>query len=280
MVNEPEVYHRHTREEAVAALGDPSAAAFYCDAHFVVLPKVVLCFLTVADASGSSVPSPTVVQWVPPRRDYHPGEEPPWLPRIVNDVYDRSVTPVRKLRDHHLFLRLPSDTSFVYAGGAHLGSFGGTPEGVHARFYLAEKLPRDLWLRFGGYPGWLIEVNHRVHQVAEGDRPAFERLLKRLPKQEFSHLTMTRYAEDSLTLHTNARRGWLMYLETPADPGLYARDPELSGDPEAEELFECTCGIDLEYPAAQTLPRDRAIQAAMDFFLTGQLPQSIPWTDE
>jgi hypothetical protein len=41
-----------------------------------------------------------------------------------------------------------------------------------------------------------------------------------LNRQEFAHLQMTRYEEDSLTIHTNARRGWLMYLRFPADNGL------------------------------------------------------------
>src|SRR5262249_12795795 len=124
-----------------------------------------------------------------------------------------------------------------------------------ACFYLKSKLPRDHWVRFGGYPGWLIEVNHQTHRVEAGDTAGFARLLAQLPRRKFSHLCMTRYEEDSLTVHTNTRRGWLMYLRDPADSGLYIRDPQCDEDSEDEEVFECTCGIDLEFAASQTLPR-------------------------
>jgi hypothetical protein len=110
--------------------------------------------------------------------------------------------------------------------------------------------------------------------------PTFERLVGILAQQEFSHLSMTRYEEDSLSVYTNARRGWLMYLRYPADHGVYARDLEYTEEPETEERFECVCGIDLEFPASQTLPRHMALQAVVDFFRTRELPQCVHWALE
>jgi len=57
----------------------------------------------------------------------------------------------QRIKEHHVFLRLPGDESFLYAGKAHLGSYSA----AEANFTLNEKLPRDEWLRLGGYPGWL-----------------------------------------------------------------------------------------------------------------------------
>jgi hypothetical protein len=106
------------------------------------------------------------------------------------------------LREHHIFLRAPGDRTFAYAGPAHLGCLGDGRGGKAAGFTLAAKLPRDLWLRLGGYPGWSVEVNHQAHLVDAGDTAAFDALLAEPTRKKFSHLTMTRYEEDSLTLHT------------------------------------------------------------------------------
>jgi hypothetical protein len=204
------------------------------------------------------------------------------LPEKVREVWDRSGKQVRKLRNHHLFLRTPTDDLFFYAGEAHLGSYGNAPVGrgrygLAANFSLSQKLPRDIWLKLGGYPGWLVEVNHEGHRVAVDDHRAFEQLVAKLTGQEFSRLCMTRYEEDSLTVHTNATRGWLMYLQFPADGGVYTRDMAYTGSPESEEVFQCACGIDLEFPTAQTIPRELAVQCALEFFRTGQLPGCVPW---
>src|SRR5262249_50867612 len=142
------------------------------------------------------VPCPSCFVWQPHRLDYEPSGEIPWLPEKVREVWDRSQNQVRKIRDHHVFLRTPSDERFFYAGPAHLGSYGGVPgrngTGVAASFSLSEKLPREVWLKFGGYPGWLVEVNHHSHRVAASDLAAFKQLVNELSGQEFSHLCMTR----------------------------------------------------------------------------------------
>jgi len=44
-----------------------------------------------------------------------------------------------------------------------------------------------------------------------------------------------------------------MYLRHRGDSGVYTRDTAYEG--EAEEFFVCACGIDMEFPAVQTLPR-------------------------
>jgi hypothetical protein len=274
--------HRwYTKEEAVAAFGDPELAEPFCDGQFMLLPKAVLCLIEVREGeSGSHLSGPDHVVWRPARLDYHPSESYPWLPERVHEVWDRSGEKVRKLRDHQMFLRLPADDRYFYAGVAHLGSYGGRPPDLSATFSLYKKLPQDTWLRFGGYRGWLIADDRGVHRVDEGDTRTFDRLLGELRRQQLSHLSLTRYAGDSLTIHTNARRGWLMYLREPADSGLYVRDPEYTGDPEAEELFQCECGIDLELAAALTLSRDRAIHVVEEFFRTGELPRGVEWSKE
>jgi hypothetical protein len=240
-----------------------------------VLPSVVLCFVTVGpSASKSHLDSPSQVVWMPERQPTRTDQY--CLPETVCEVYDRSGGPIRKIREHHIFVRPQAKELFFYAGDAHLGSYGRS----QAVFSLAHKLPRDMWLTLGGYPGWLVDVNHTSRRVRAGDLPAFEQLIVEKPGQEFSHFSMTRYEEDSLTVHTNATRGWLMYLRTPCDSGVYSRDANYSGPADAEEVFRCGCGIDLEFKATQTLPREQARRAAIEFFQTGVLPACVPWDGE
>ena len=278
----PALHNWYSAKDAVAAFGAAERPESFCDGQFVVLPSVVLCFVTVGQTFDEPhVSSPSCVVWRP-KLGLKPASQDEWLPEPVREVWDRSGKQVRKLRDHHIFLRTPADDRFFYAGDAHLGSYGSTRTtsgewGLAANFSLSHKLPRDVWLKLGGYPGWLVEVNHECHRVEAGDLPAFERLVGELAGQEFSHLCMTRYEEDSLTVHTNAQRGWLMYLRFPADNGVYTRDLGYSGPAESEEVFRCVCGIDLEFPTAQTLPRELAGRAAIEFFQTGRLPQCVHW---
>lgn len=256
-------------DDAITSFGNETLPQFFCQDNFVIVPKAVFCLATLGDAASEPhLESPSCLIWK--RSDFRT-----WLPGNVTEVWDRSGPKAKKLRDHHVFLRMPDEELFCYVGRAHLGSYGG-PE-YAANFYLEIKLSRELWLRYGGYSGWSVEVNHQTHKIPSGDLRAFRNLVASLPTQEFSHLCMTRYEEDSLTLHTNAHRGWLMYLREPADSGLYTHDVGYRGDPKVEEMFRCGCGIDLQFPAGSTLPRESAIRVAEDFFVHGELPKSVPW---
>jgi hypothetical protein len=181
-----------------------------------------------------------------------------------------------------VFLRLPGDASFLYAGRAHLGRYagpasGGGPSDRQASFSLDERLPRDEWLRFGGYPGWLIEANHQSERVDKADIAAFRRLAVEIANLKFSHLYMTRYEEDSLTLFTNAYCGWLTYQRDPGDFGASGCDPISMGVGKGGESFRCTCGVELNISSGHTLPRKIAMRIAEEFFTTGELPQSVRW---
>ena len=276
---EPTLHETYTVDEAVAAFGSSGASELLCDGQFVVLPTAVLCMATVGDpATQTHFSSPSTMVWRPGRIDYEPFDDYPWLPSKVREVWgpDR-----QKIKDHHVLVRLPGDEQFVYASKAHLGSYGGPRSGGQPWEQTAT-LPSTRSCRdrhgcgLGRKSGWLIEVNHHPEHVDDGDLATWRQLTAAM-SEEFSHLTMTRYKENSLTLYTNARRGWLMYLRDPDDAGVYASDAAYAGDREANEVFRCVCGIALDFPADQTLPRDLAMRAAEEFFTSGELPQSAHW---
>jgi hypothetical protein len=51
----------------------------------------------------------------------------------------------QRIKEHHVFLRLPGEERFLYAGKARLGSYSA----AEANFTLDEKLPREEWLQPG-----------------------------------------------------------------------------------------------------------------------------------
>lgn len=273
----PSLYHWYSTDAAVAAFGEAPAAERLCDGQFAVLPSAILCFATLGEAATQPyMLFPSSFVWKPGRSDYAPGDEVPWLPAQVREVRG----PGGAFTEHHLFLRAPGDESFVYVGAAHLGSWGDNqqPHGKEAGFSLDQRLPRDVWLRLGGYAGWRVELNHQGDLYLDpGDVAGFGRLVEEFGRAKSSHLYVTRYEEDALTVHTNARRGWLVYQRSLRDFGSHSQDPHYSGDRQAEELFLCACGIDLEVRAEQTLPRELCMRAAVEFFQTGTLPRCVAW---
>jgi hypothetical protein len=68
-----------------------------------------------------------------------------------------------------------------------------------------------------------------------------------------------------------------MYCREAGDGGFYTHDVNYQGNSKAQELFRCACGIDVEFPARSTLPRQSAMRVAEDFFLSGELPENVPW---
>ena len=268
----PTLHKKYSIEEAVAAFEPAGSPEFFYDQQFVVMDKVILCMATVGDpATQTHVSSASQVVWKPEQVDDMPLQQR-W---DAHDQITEAWGPEReRIKHHHVFLRLAGDARFLYAGRAHLGSYSA----AQADFTLDEKLPRSEWLRLGGYAGWLIYLDKRSERVDTGDLQSFRRLTAEMAALEVSHLRMTRFEEDVLDVHTNARRGWLLYQPDPADYGYCGRDPSETNLGDGDELFRCgCCGIVMNCQADHTVPRELAIQVAEHFFTTGELPRTLRW---
>lgn len=265
------LHRKYTIAEAVAALKPTETVEFLFDRQVVVVGSAALCMLTMGDpAAQSHVSGASRAVWKPSVPEQVPLDQR-W------NLHDRVTGFLgldrQRIKEHHVFLGLPNEKRFLYAGKAHMGSY----TAMEAHFTLKEKLPRDEWLRLGGFPGWLMDVNHRSERVNSGDLDAFRQLAKDMEGLEFSHLSMTRFEEDVLTVHTNDRRAWLMYQLDPSDISYSGCDPTFDGDEEAEEKFRCVCGIVMDCSAKYTVPRGTAMIVAEEFFTTGELPRTLRW---
>ena|GEM_PF-6976588 len=270
-----QLYRTYTAEEAIAGFGH--GPNMLCDDQFAILPEVVLCFFTMGETKDEPhLRRSTEVVWIPGRLDYVPAKQYPWLPTSVREVYEYDGDERIQKRRHHLFLRTKDCNEYIYAGEAHLGRYGNSGDLYSAVFYLKAALPREIWLQLGGYHGWSVCLNHVESIVAENDPTAFDRLLGELTAKDYSHLTLTRYEDDSLQIFTNSNSAWIMYLREPDDSGLYLNDPT-RGD--SEENFRCDCGIDLDFPVRQTTTHENAKQIVRHYFNAGYLPPDIQWEE-
>ncbi len=266
------LYTETSPESAIAALGQQTSAQHFLGGSFVVLERAVLCFLTAGAAGSAQIETPRRIRW---RGDDSSGDRSDltWWPSAVVDVYDWSGPTVKKLRDHHLFLRDDRGAAFFYAGTAHLVSYG---TDRIANFELTAALPRPLWLRLGGYSGWLLELEHDRRNISDGDETVLTAALTEFASRESSHVVLTRYEDDALHVYKNERCAWLMYLREPADPGLYI-DSNAASTEAPDERFRCECGIDVEHPSRQTVPLTEAFEIIRFFFRNGALPTLWSW---
>lgn len=266
----PRLHQFFTPEEGVAAFAE-GPAEWLCDGQFALLPHWVLGFFTLGNpASGPAVDDPKRIQWRPGRLDYDPtDEEYPWLPHGVRN----SVGPDgRPHHNHALFLCRAGGDRYLYAGLAGLGGWGGGPDSGWADFILRERLPREAWERFGGYPGWRVMAGRRREHLALGDVTGLERLLLGLGPD--GSLYLTRYEGDALAINLTPDRGHVRYSEPDDRGGRVAYDPAVPADSQAEVTFPDDQG-GWAVPLRETLPRADAVAAAVEFIRTGRPPACV-----
>jgi len=145
------LHQRYTYDQAVDAFQEAGPPAYFCDGQFVVFSNAILCMTTVGTLpTESRFLSASRVEWKPQRLDYAPLDKIPWFPEPVRETY--SVDRKKHLKNHHIFARLQGEETFLYAGVAHLFTYGpiGAMYTPSACFSLAANLTRSAWLAVGG----------------------------------------------------------------------------------------------------------------------------------
>jgi hypothetical protein len=285
------LYESCTAEQAVAAFGDPAKARFYCDLQFTVFPRATLCFATMGNLkTGTKLLTPSKLAWRPARLDYHPEErDTPWLPKRLTRCVERSGA---YLPLHHMFLRTARAKKYVYVGIAELPMLGDISENGRiqkaAHFTLDAKLPRELWLRFGGYPGRLVTFNGVERRFAGDDVAGLEQLLAGISASPgYWDVSLDGYEEHWFTVLFNARRAWLRFVPD-AERRVRAQFLECTcmeswdadcPTPKKRESFGNDGQCDVVYAAERTVPRELGVRAAVEHFRTGRLPECIRWRE-
>jgi len=252
---ELELHNAFIRSEIIEQLFSSQQTVIFREGEFICSSQLTACFFKPA---STVLRCPTLIEWRPADKSL----PLPWSSVVINSVQNA----------YHIFVEFGD--GWLNIGQAHLGSW--SHDGSSASFYLRSRIPRDKWVELGGYPGWLLEINHQPQRIAANDYFAADESIFPLRVKKYGHASATRYEEDSLQLFLNSDRGWLMYLREFGDTGLYVK---AVGDELSDELFRCTCGTSLSFTHNQTLDREVAIREFRDFLATGQLSKRYEWEE-
>jgi hypothetical protein len=171
-----------------------------------------------------------------------------------------------------------TDSALNYLGPAHLAAYGRSAHRSHgeATFHLGARIPRELWLRLGGFAGVHVEANG----VGEDVEVAAVRgaVADVLASSATGELWLRHWTGEALTVLFEAERAFVMELSGHGDVGLVACDPLRSGERQAVAFTLSNGQVD-EWPLEATVTRDQALDAAAGW-AAGQRTESLLWRED
>lgn len=260
------LYEVYSRPAIVGATGEPVREA--CGGQLII-GRDRLAWL--ATPPEGSFPAPSRFRWTA-RAQYREADDDFWF--LPADVRERAAPTEQGIE----MLFAPDEPSaFVYVGNASLVSYGFSNSASlgEANVDLHQKLPEEIWLRFGGYKGWSLTIDGEEQRGLSPDA-----VLARVAPVVASgggELWLTRYEEDSLTLLIEPKRAFVMYLDD-GDSSVTARDPSMAGSPSMARFTLSNGQVD-EFSLEETLPKDDALAVVQHFVSSGGLAPWIAWVE-
>jgi hypothetical protein len=269
-----ELYSVYSQPAALEALGIAGASSSRWGGRLVIGPDALALFTAVGPAeSAPSFLTPERFRFRPDRPYSRsvPGSD--WMPEAL-------AHPADGPPDVHLFLQ-EGEERYRYVGRLRLGMYTLPRDYRHqyADFDVTPRLAREQWLRYGGYPGWKLTLNHQDTFLDPGDLAALEARLASLRGQEDAHLCLTRYEGDGLTLLANPSHAYLAYQNEWGGEEV-VRNPAYPEDTEEVADFYCSCGAGLELPLCSVVSREQGLEAVREFFTSGARPTQVAWSEE
>ena len=264
---EAHLYKSFTRSAAVQLLGVEDSRSACGDQ--LIIGRERLTWL--AAPPEGSFPAPSRFAWAAARR-YQEADDEYWFFPV--EVRERGRTK----QGIEMFFAPETSSDFIYLGGAWIASYGFSSSNSlgEAELQLNRKLPRDVWLRVGGYEGWSLAIDDQERRGLSEDDVID--LATAAVEKGAGELWLTRYEEDSLTLLIEPTRTFVMYLAFPGDSGMTARDPEVTGSLDTAAFTLSNGQVD-EFPYDETLPKDDALSVVQHFVRTGERAPSVMWAE-
>lgn len=254
------MYEARTRAQILASLPHRRREAW--DGQLVIARDSIHWLAAPPEAT---LPTATTFEWVAAKPYPESRGDFPFLPRELQ---------------HGGVLRLHFAESvgvFVDLGPARVFRYGvsrSEPYGELAA-ELEQKLPKDVWLRLGGYDGWSVAYDdgERAGLAPDDAVAAVAEAIAHGARQ----IDVTRYENDVLSLLVERDRAFVMYLESPGDDGAYACAPDAAGD-RTPVAFTLTNGQVDEFPREYTVPHAAGLAAVEHLVRHDALTPTLTWT--
>lgn len=271
-----DIYSQGTRDEWLEFFGVSSAVTTFCDDQFFIDNEVKLAFFVLdPNHTGTRFIATDSFMWIPTQK------------YLTTSSCYQQFEEFLVAKPSHIMVRLPDETFYTYVGQG--GSYSQRFENIHlpgkyliyAIFTLQKEqwLPRNLWVKWGGYIAWQLifdgEVQH-LSQWAEIE-PYALRLFNE--EDQFHHFVLERYQGDALHASTTDERVNLMYVKELYDSGILSRDA--ASDCTDKELidFYVYDGHHTQMLACNFIPKTHLIAVLRQYVETGTLSHLIQWTD-
>jgi hypothetical protein len=203
--------------------------------------------------------SPGSFFWIPDQN---------WL-LAAHDPTERRFDLYPFFRRYHdrIQLFVQDAEGWCYVGVGHLSTSCAT-NGVTWKygFQVDPTLPRDLWVKLGGYPGWLVIIGHDEHLVIKQDNVDY--LLLSDWGKLAPELTITRYEGDSLfAIKDDSGRAVVKYFTAGGE--LISHSPVDPRNESERILFLRSDGWEVEVDAVAVISSDEAVRIIKAFLATG-----------
>jgi hypothetical protein len=257
-----EVGQQVTRGQALAFLLERGAARRTLGGQLLVGADAAGWLLAPPEAR---LVRPIYIGWQAARA-YEQSRDVEFLPAEIRERHPYTL---------HAFFALPgSATDFLYAGKAHLASYGYRSHDAPAEAHLSlhRRLPEQVWLALGGSHGF--SVHSATTQVDGLDRDEAENEVRRLIASGDAEIWIGDHSERTLTLLVNADRAFVMFLLEDRDESLVAGEPAAEGD-DTPERFSTDQGD--QFPRQRTATHEQAINCVRSFLRDGSLDRGVRW---
>lgn len=267
-----DIYSHGTRDEWLDFFGVSDSGTMFCDDQFVANDETKLAFLVLDHAyTGTCFTYPNRLIWRPTQHYLK-----------TTDCHQQFTeqfvaTPI------HIMVQLPEDTIYTYIGVVSCHSyirhstFTQDDFFVDVTFWSENWLPRELWVKWGGYEAWKLIFNNeevRVSTWAEIE-PYVQRLYSE--NNEYHHLVLEYYDGDMLHVATSGNRVIFNYSPEPFGSGCTSRNLDIDVEDKNYVTYFVYGGHHTEGRPSQFIPKTHLIATMRQYVDTGTLSHLIHW---
>jgi hypothetical protein len=204
--------------------------------------------------------SPNTFFWLPSKAQLATWQQT--CPRL-----DRKKAFRENSKNCHLIVRAHSTEPWLYVGKARFYT-AGSVNGVEWKygFRISPRLPRDVWMKFGGYTRWLVIIGREQLQVSKPSD--ILSILKNEWGQTSTELNITRYEGDSMVAFAN-ESGMSVVGYDDSKHEFTSYDPDRENSSETV-VFRRAGQPGHEVSVSRVIPKDAAIQIITEFLQSGR----------
>ncbi len=280
--NGMKLYSEYSQQDAINAAADDGSSRSRREGCFVAAGGQMLAFFELSDApNDTALTSAYELRW-----------QPGVLPASLQERESRPTI--------HGLVKPPGDSHFIYVGQVEVSwsCQSSDPAQSYVHFQLATPLSTEIAPRVGIRSPWTLRLVSEA--IVDGERELLsccesvagetdlERLLAIANEKDDVEIFLKHFftlCEINVNLNA-AEQGVVAYMKEDDSDGKdcffeYSRGT-MTADEGEIDFYDCSpagCFVPIPIPAANVVPRSRALDAVREYYRTGLRPTCVEWGD-